>query len=305
VNSRHNISKEKYVQKFGPIQAMNFSKRRSEIGKINGNWIERKKVAGEDLSEYKVKMGAAVKESIMSNPEERKRRSEQMAMNNRTSEAREKSRVTAKKTSARPEIMKARGERLEKWRNDNFDEFYEKCTKVMQSTWSSKPEKMLFNIVSDFNESFNRNQRLYDSLFSSKSHRKQIDIMSHELNILIEFDGRVHFEPIYNDQVLRDAQTRDRELDNVILKHGWTLIRISYDQFSYKGGGKFSDDCLKQLFDHLQDPKPGVHHIGEAYKLCSHPVPETFIACSEDGNYCGESSMSCVPPVQQRSISCT
>jgi len=54
-------------------------------------------------------------------------------------------------------------------------------------------------------------------------------------------------------------------LDAHVEAHGWTLVRISYDQFSYKDGGRFSEACLRKLFELLLAPVPGVHRIGEAY----------------------------------------
>jgi hypothetical protein len=47
----------------------NLQKKKYEaVAQDNGNWIEKAKARGEDLTEYKQKMGEAVRESIMSNP---------------------------------------------------------------------------------------------------------------------------------------------------------------------------------------------------------------------------------------------
>lgn len=135
----------------------------------------------------------------------------------------------------------------------------------MHSTWHSKPERLLRELVQKFDFDFIANQRLHDKLITSKSHRKQVDLMNHNLGIVIEFDGVYHFKAIKGEQTLEETKKRDAELDAAIIRQELTLIRISYDQFSYKDGGKFSDDCLKQLFELLRNPNPGVHYIGNAY----------------------------------------
>lgn len=65
--------------------------------------------------------------------------------------------------------------------------------------------------------------------------------------------------------MFRILSAGDRELNEAALKQNMSLIRISYDQFSYKDCGKFSEDCLKHLFELLCKPTPGVHYIGASY----------------------------------------
>ena len=233
----------------------------------NFAWLKRAKECGDDLTEYKVKVGKAVSAAIMNNPEERARRAAQMAANNRTDAARELSRNTAKRTSARPEILKARSERLAKWREMNFDDFYEKCIMAMHSTWHSKPELTLFEILRNIKDyEFKHNQVIKSDTFNNVSKRKQVDIADASLRVYVEFDGIIHFEPrIKGALKLSEIQNSDKLLDEHIVRHGWTLIRISYDQFSYKEGGRFKESCLKLLFEHLRNPQPGVHCIGDAY----------------------------------------
>lgn len=262
----HGVSKETYVMQFPDAKlTSDASSVRFKNRGQNFAWLKRAKERGDDLTEYKAKMGAAVSAAILANPKERARRSAQMTANNKTEAARQLSRNTAKRTSARPEIMAARAERLARWRTENFDVFYEKCVKAMHSTWHSKPELVLANVVMSIDAGFKQNQRLHDVCITSKSRRKQVDLANWDTNVIIEFDGKYHFQPIKGDETLNNTRVRDHELDEAVVKQEMTLIRISYDQFSYKDGGKFSDECLKQLFEHLRDPKPGVHRIGEAY----------------------------------------
>lgn len=113
----HHISKEEYVRQFpgAPITCENSAKKFKARG-VNADWIRRAKERGDDLSEYKKKMGAAVREAIMANPKERARRSE-LAKTTiiawaTSDEGRRTASETAKKTSARPEIIEQRTKRL-------------------------------------------------------------------------------------------------------------------------------------------------------------------------------------------------
>ena len=218
-------------------------------------------------------MGKSVSTAIMSNPKERARRATQMVINNRTPQARDLSRNTAKKTSARPEIIAARAANLQRWRDENFDTFYEKCIMKMHSTWHSKPERILRELVQAFDPAFKGNQRLYSTRFTSNSRRKQVDLMNEKTNVIVEFDGVYHFKPIKGEEALQDARKRDNELEMAVVDNEMTLIRISYDQFTYKDGGHFSEHCLKWLFELLKDPKPGVHRIGNSYCTGVIPIP--------------------------------
>lgn len=277
LSSSHAMSAQDYRSQFPDalIKCTETRERYSQQNKSNADWINRRKDAGIDLTAYKAKMGAAVSSSIMNNEHERKRRAEQMAANNRTESARERSRNTALKTSQRPEILAARSAQLERWRTEHPEEFYEKCTAVMHATMSSKPEKQLFEIVKLIEPTFKRSQRLHDPIFSSVSQRKQIDIMSHELGVLIEFDGRIHFDPIHGDDTLADVKQRDIELDRVVEKQELTLVRISFDQYRYGANRGFKKEAIEQLTEIIKNPTPGVFKIGDSYKSHRSPVSAT------------------------------
>ena len=278
LSSIHNISKAAYIEKFpnASIKCSDTLKNYSRQNATNGQWITRSKLLGADLSDYREKMSKSVSSSVMSNPKERARRSEQMAANNKTLAARELSRNTAKKTSARPEILQARAKRLASWRENNFEEFYEKCIKTMHATWHSKPELALFELLKNYSGyNFKLNQVVKSDNFETKSKRKQIDIADKDARFYVEFDGIIHFESrVKGIEILNQTKKRDKTLDAHINDNQWTLVRISYDQFSYKDGGKFSEDCLKRLFDLLCKPTPGVHYIGASYSAVDDTVSE-------------------------------
>lgn len=268
VKIKHNLSKEEYEVSHGPVKCTATTQNYSRSGSQNGDWIKRKKEAGEDLSGYIAKMGAAVSRSIMSNSEERTRRADVMAGLNRTPEARERSSRAAKITSARSEIQEQRATALANWRKNNFEEFYETCFKAMLNSpiKVSKPERVLREFLPPgFSYGYIvKSERLRHI---NKSCRKQVDFADPDRNIYIEMDGHHHFMVKFNETLdsLELIKEKDRILDRLIVERGGTLIRISYDQFSYKGGGHFTEPCLRRLYDILQDPQPGVHCIGDAY----------------------------------------
>lgn len=268
ITQTHKISKKDYESQFLNAQISC----RSSISSFkdrgqNFAWLKRAKERGDDLTAYKRKLSKAVSLAIMSNSEERSRRSRQMSENNRTQDARQRSRITAKKTSSRPDVLLARTRNLERWRNENFEEFYDKCIRAAQSTWQSKPEKKLFEfLLTVQGYDFKHNQVIKSEKFTNSSKRKQIDIADKIKRVYVEFDGIMHFSSaIKGEEAHNKTVNLDKLLNDHIVQHGWTLIRVSYDQFSYKNGGVFSDRCIEQLLSLLKDPKPGVHCIGDSY----------------------------------------
>lgn len=262
VSDIHGVSSIDYQKLYGSIKCEESFQSYSNQNKSNGDWISRANDAGEDLTEYKLKMASAVSNAIIASPEERKRRAKLLGDLNKTQEFRQKSSKTAIKTSARPEILKKRSEQLKKWRDSNFEEFYEKCVRAMLNCWHSKPQLALFELAKMIDGySFKSNQFVKSETFTKKSKRKQIDIADSKMRVYIEFDGPYHFKNI--NGTLEEIQSSDKLLDEHITRHGWTLIRVSYDQWN---GKKFDDACLKQFFEVLKNPKPGVVKIGKAYE---------------------------------------
>ena len=109
------------------------------------------------------------------------------------------------------------------------------------------------------------NQVVKSELFITKSKRKQVDIGDKSKRVYVEFDGPLHFIQTGLKQ-LENVQEKDKLLDEHIIKHEWTLIRVSYDQFSYrKSDYGFNKECIKKLFEILDNPISGVHKIGKNY----------------------------------------
>lgn len=262
------MERSEYEEKYGLLKCSKSLEKIKIAAKNNGDWINRKKEVGEDLSEYKSKMGAAVSQSIMSNPDERLRRAGLMGQLNKRDSARKRSSDTAKITSARPEILENRAKQLKNWRDENPEEFYDICfLKMINAPVNhTKPEKILYDLLP---KNFTYGQIIKSDKFKkiNKSGRKQLDFGNEEKTIYIEFDGHHHFMVKFNEteETLKLIQEKDRIVNEIINERKLTLIRISYDQFSYKKKGYFKSECLERLNEILDNPIHGVHYIGTAY----------------------------------------
>ena len=280
VTKNHNISHKEYREKYGSLICTDASDNYRETAKENGNWIEKAKLNGTDLTEFKQKVSRGVKAAIMSDPLERKRRSELMTkLNDKQQSDPNFQKIvseTAKKTSARKDIQEERAQRLKNWREKFPEKFYNQCVKKMVTAYQSKPETYLYNYVSSLEGfSFKRNQFVHSELLSNKSSKKQLDMGDKKRRIYIEFDGVLHFLPKFGLDVLKIRQQKDRQIDAHILNHNWTLIRVSYDQFVYstkkinkikQDASYFKPECLQKIAEILKEKKPGVYKIGSAYE---------------------------------------
>lgn len=124
----------------------------------------------------------------------------------------------------------------------------------------------LYTILSSWSVGFlqfERDQILLSDDFSWFPPRKKVDFADFDHKIIIEIDGPQHFSPdVKGALVYHQVVVRDVELNMFAFRKGYTLIRISYDQFV---NNKFNDDCLSKLYMLLTSPKPGVHFIGDSY----------------------------------------
>jgi len=264
IKNNHNLTLEQYSgQTLSEPTKENYSNQNKE----NGDWITREKEKGTDLKEYFKHMGESVSRSILNNPKERKRRSQLLGNLNKREDFRYRASETAKKTSNRKDIQEQRALRLKKWREENPEEFYEKCIKQMHK-FKSKPEKDLFRYLIEFFEEFEfkNNQQIQDNLFSmNKTRRKQVDIISKENKVIVEVDGPYHFKPIRGEQVLKNVVLKDKALNKYAFKEEFLLVRISTSQYDYRGEGEFSEKCLDKLNELLYNRQPGIFFLGEEY----------------------------------------
>lgn len=270
VKNIHMMSKEEYIAKHGQVIASTSSK---NYGKSeNWNWIEREKANGNDLAEYRAKMSKSVSEAIMTNPEERQRRAELLGELNKTEEFRKRASEVAKITSSRPEIIEERTKRLQEWQAQNPNVFFEKCI-VPFVTWTTrgpkftKPELLLKEILKEFSEfNFNYGQIIKSEklLLTNKSGRKQVDFGDIKMGVYIEFDGKHHFEKLFqSDEEFERTKLKDKILDEIIVERNLMLIRISYDQYHSKRG--YDAECISKLVQYLANIQCGVFKIGKLY----------------------------------------
>jgi len=267
------ISLDQYVGLYGGYMAPMTIEKKKEAGKKNGSWFA--KLSADEQAKVRagwVEGGKKISDSIMSNPEERKRRASMLkeAWNdpNKAAIFRENQSETAKKTSARADVQAARAERLKNWRDNNPEDFYNKCTRAMHKTWTSKPEKRLRAFAQSINPLFKGNQQVNSNkhFLTNKTSRKQVDVIDEENKIIIELDGPHHFDPIFGDEKLNLNKKKDKELDKFSLDKDYLLIRVSHTEYDYrKSANDFRLRTLNKVREILDNGVPGVYYLGEEY----------------------------------------
>lgn len=267
VRKVHKMDKKEYIKAHGPLLAPGSKERYSKAAEQNGSWIAKAQERGEDLTEYWKKVSDGVRKAILNSPEERERRSKLLGSLNKTDAFRKKSSDTAKITSARREIQEKRAIQLKRWREDNRQEFYVKCTANMHK-YKSRPEKSLYMILSSYfpDDNFKNNKFIKDNLFLefSKTGNKQVDIISEPKKIAVEFDGFLHFKEVWPGS-LEKIKKKDSLFSRYCLDKNLILIRVSLDSYSYKSGGRFSEQALDKIKELIDNPIPGVHFIGKSW----------------------------------------
>ena len=263
---KHGLSKKEYKAKYGPTVCKKTKTNYSDTK--NYDWIRREKEKGNDLKEYREKLSIAISKGIMSSPSAREARRKNLSSLNKTEEFRKRSSEVAKKTSSRKDILENRTKQLRGWRENHPDEFYKKCTSVMHRSYTSKPESDLFDFVKTLNSNFKRNQQIHKAkkFMSVKSNTRQIDMLARKDKIVIEFDGIIHFKDVYRNGTLVKIRKKDKELNEVMTNEGWTVIRVSHDQYSYKSGEGFKKECLDEVTKIIGLKERGLFLIGESYE---------------------------------------
>lgn len=230
------------------------------------------------------KAGKKISNTILSNDAERKRRAKVLASLNKTEDFRRRTSETATQTSTRPEIIAQRSKQLavwrennpelckeiiiklqeggKKWRKDHPQEFYDKCIKPMLNSWKSKPETVLFNFCKDIDDGFNNTSFVKHSSFTTKTNSRQIDIFHSHKNIIVEFDGPLHFDDIFGEEDFAMKQQRDRQLN--ALSDVYCIIRVSYEHYNRKREC-FDSDILDNIRQIIISPKVGLYLFGELY----------------------------------------
>jgi hypothetical protein len=285
ISSIHKINIIQYQDRFpdNKVISSNSSAIYGAENKVRPDWRIKAKAEGKDVKAIDAANGRKISAAIMANPEERKRRSKLMSHLQETVLATPENRallsISAKKTSERPEILAQRSSNLQRWRDENPEDFKEKCTdkmlaaKPQETVWFSKPEKMLYAFLlglPDFQFKFN--QVIKSSNFDWRSQRKQVDMADKAKKTYVEFDGPFHFKLFSKTgrDKLAETKRRDGLLDGYMIEHELVLVRISYDQFhDNKTNPYFKPECLNALTQIIRTGNPGVFKIGEMYEQYS------------------------------------
>lgn len=266
VSSVHNVPADEYRKKH-KIICENSVETYSKQNESNGDWIARAQAAGEDLSEYSEKMSQAVSDSIMSNPEERERRSQLRGEINRSDHMRKIASETAKKTSSRPEILEARAKVLKEWREENPDDFYNKCVYNLVSKGSSEEESILGAKIMEACNIDLFPSVVIEGFEHNKVGKKVVDLANSELNLYIEYDGNLHFDPSHPGY--EKICATDSYMNNFAADKGYIFIRVSHDQFNSNyerfGSAPFSKALISRIKDIVTDGKAGCYYLGLAY----------------------------------------
>lgn len=99
----------------------------------------------------------------------------------------------------------------------------------------SKGEVKIYEWLNKHNIHFEFQKSFPDLYYKSKNGRLKYDFYIPEKNLLIEFDGEYHYNPISfsklisGDEQLLLTQTRDRLKTEYAKRNGYNLLRIRYD----------------------------------------------------------------------------
>lgn len=268
----HNLNSEKYEKQYGKLMCSEaellISERNSKTQQKH-NYRNKLKFEGklEELKIFNDQVGKKVSEVILASDELREIRSQTLSNLNKTDQFRKKASETAIETSKRKDILENRTNQLRDWREKNPEKMSEILSNL-HSRYQSRPEKELFELIQNLfpNLLFKRNQQINrKSIFKlNKSGIKQIDILSINNKIIVEYDGDFHFENVKKWNQLELIRQKDLELNS--LSNEFCIIRVSHDQYSYrKIDGGFKQECIDKLTEIIKDNKPGLYLIGDLY----------------------------------------
>lgn len=95
----------------------------------------------------------------------------------------------------------------------------------------SKGEDYIRNFLINNNIKF-KQQYSFDNLLNENKNKMKFDFAAFNNNmILIEYDGKQHFEPIYGEENLKITQYRDNLKNKYCKKNNITLLRIPHWEF--------------------------------------------------------------------------
>lgn len=243
-----------------------YRKYRSRVNKVNSKDSYKKWAKGKtykEIKERRKRVGEVTRKRILSSEKERNIRRQNMIKYNKSYIGRKKASETAKKTSKRPEIVQQRSKQLRRWREENPEKFEQ----LILVRGTSKSEQELFKQVKSIDESFEHGKLLYNKMFTSPSKKRQIDVVCKDKKIAIEFDGPLHFKKHNYHKECEKRIARDKEVNCILQRENWIIIRVSFDQFSYsKLNYGFSQSLINEIKSIILSKKPGLYKFGKAYE---------------------------------------
>jgi len=121
----------------------------------------------------------------------------------------------------------------------------------------SKNENMVADML--INAGFKIIQRSKDF---TPGRRYEIDIAMVKEKIAIEWDGPNHFVPIYGDKGLAWVQAKDAIKNNMLVKSGWTVLRVR--DHSTSSTMAFCRRACDKIVDAIENGARNVVHIIDA-----------------------------------------
>jgi hypothetical protein len=249
----HKISKNEYIEKYNSAiicesSVKNYQDSAAKTG--NSQWYVNQVAAGKDMTEYKKKMSISVSKAVLANPKEIQRRSDLMSDLNKNVLTDPKFRKimseSAKKTSARPEIIEAR-------------------QKSIVDHFNSAGEQFLRNHIQSKYDGFNKDFILSELFVDNATKRKSVDLINRERKIIIEYDGDHHFRVIRNDpDVFEKVKRLDAALSEYVKQNDYMLIRISCDCYDYRKK-IIRPQHLETVDNFIDNFQVGTFYIGKRY----------------------------------------
>lgn len=110
----------------------------------------------------------------------------------------------------------------------------------------SKGEERITQILLNLQVPFIIQKKFDDCIFPETGRHLIFDFFLPEQNLLIEYDGIQHFQPVKNDRYdFLNLQKRDNYKNQWCLEHNIKLVRIPYNDFDF-----LNEDYMKAIIDH-------------------------------------------------------
>lgn len=147
---------------------------------------------------------------------------------------------------------------IKKWEAMSPDEKEDNIKKMHKanrgnSGFGSKNENLVAKLLSD--AGYKTVQRSTD--FSPRN-MWEIDIAIPSESVAVEWDGAVHFEPIYGDEKMRKVMAKDARKEKALVNFGWTVIRCRDHSTAHSLA--FCRRAVNQIIETIKTGRKGIVH---------------------------------------------